>query len=427
VPFFVPSYQWWESPFYGIGLRIYDMLAGRFGFGKSSHVSASEMLAALPSLNPEGLLGGTKYYDGQFDDARLAINLATTAAEHGATLVNYARVEGFSKDSSGHILGVEVQELESQESFLCRAQVVVNATGPFADSLRQIDDPTAKKIIAPSQGVHLVLDHSFLPNDAAIMVPHTDDGRLLFAIPWHGVAVIGTTDTAIDESVLEPKAQEEEIDFILENANRYLKRRATRSDVRSVFTGIRPLVQVEKGESTAALSREHAILINPESGLLTVAGGKWTTYRKMAEDVVDQAATLAGLQDVPCPTRRLKIHGHHALGDSRDALAIYGSDARKVRSLIGLDVRLGKKVHEKLPLVAAEVIWATRFEMARRVEDVLARRTRCLLLDARAAAEAAPRVADLMAQELGFDSNWVKAEVEAFQQLAQDYLPSKLT
>lgn len=422
VPFIVPSYEWWESPFYGVGLKVYDMLAGRYGFGRSSILSKAAVVEAIPSINTAGLLGGTRYFDGQFDDARLAINLAQTAAEQGATLVNYAAAVGLLKSAAGAVEGVAARDEETGEEFDVRARVVVNATGPFADALRRLDHPDAQPVIAPSQGAHVVLDRSFLPGSAAIMVPHTRDGRVMFAIPWYDVAVVGTTDTPVETVDPEPRPLPEEIDFILDTANRYLARPAAPADIRSVFAGIRPLVRAEGAERTASLSRDHTILIDPDSGLLTVAGGKWTTYRRMAEDVVDQAAALGGLEPRECVTRRLPIHGSHHHADRFGRLAFYGADAPEIERLAAADPALAKSVHPRLALTAAEVRWACREEMARTVEDVLARRSRSLVFDARAAAEAAPRVAALMAAELGRDEGWIGGQVEDFAKVAGGYV-----
>lgn len=421
VPFIVPSYEWWEQPFYGVGLKVYDLLAGRYGFGASKTLTRRKVLREIPSIQRDGLRGGTLYYDGQFDDARLAINLAATAFEQGATLLNYARVSRLEKDVSGTITGVVVDDQESGDSYRVPGKVVINATGPFADGVRRLDHPGAKPIVAPSQGVHIVLDGSFLPRESAIMVPHTDDGRVMFAIPWYDVAVVGTTDTPIEDVSLEPRPLAEEIELILETANRYLEHDAGPEDVRSVFVGIRPLVKAGDGGDTAALSRDHTILVDPESGLVTVAGGKWTTYRKMAEDVVRHAIVLADLPPRDCVTRDLPIHGFHPHAERFGRLAFYGSDAVPVENLQQSARELAKPVQDGLALTAAEVVWACREEMARTVDDVLARRSRSLLFDARAAAAAAPAVARIMAAELGHDAAWARRQAAAFEELASGY------
>jgi glycerol-3-phosphate dehydrogenase len=427
VAFIVPSYEWWESPFYGIGLKVYDLLAGRYGFGSSKNLSRDEVIAEIPSINPEGLRGGTRYYDGQFDDARLAIHLAATAFEQGATVLNYARVVALRKDGAGAVTGVTVEDLESGETHRVSGRVVVNATGPFSDEVRRLDHPDARPIVAASQGAHVVLDRSLIAGDSAIMVPHTDDGRVMFAIPWHDVAVIGTTDTPIDAVEIEPRPLAGEVEFILETANRYLRRPATAADVRSVFAGIRPLVSMQHGAAeedgdTAALSREHTLLIDPVSGLLTIAGGKWTTYRRMAEDVVDNAILLGDLEPRECVTRDLPIHGHHHHAERFGRLAFYGSDAVEIENLQQSDAAHAEPVHPGLQLTVGEVIWAAREEMARTVDDVLSRRSRSLLFDAAAASAAAPRVAEVLAAELGRDAAWVRDQVETFRAIASGYL-----
>lgn len=421
LAFIVPSYEWWESPFYGIGLKMYDLLAGKYGFGRSRHLSRDQVISEIPSINAEDLRGGTRYFDGQFDDARLAISLAITASENGATLVNYTGVTDIDKDPQGVATGVTVREEETGESFSVLGKVIVNATGPQVDEIRQLDQPGIEPIVAPSQGVHIVLERSFIPGDSAIMVPHTDDGRVMFAIPWHDVAVIGTTDTPITEISTEPRPFDHEIDFILETANQYLARPASRQDIRSVFAGIRPLVKSGNGGSTAALSRDHTILIDPDSGMMTVVGGKWTTYRKMAEDIVDQASVLGKLGGASCRTETLRIHGYHETADSLGRLAFYGSDAAHIEDLIAAHPEWASPVHPELATTGAEVIWACRNEMARTVDDVLARRSRSLLFNAKAAGEAADTVARLMASELGRDEIWVAEQTAFFQDLAEGY------
>jgi len=418
--FVVPNYDWWEAPFYGIGLKMYNLLAGKYGFGASRILSKEETLEKLPTIRTEGLRGGVIYFDGQFDDSRLLINLVSTAVEQGATLLNYVRVTDVTKDAEGFIDGVVARDDETGGQFRLKGSVVINATGPFADEVRRLADPSADRMIAPSQGIHLVFDGSFIAGDSAIMVPHTSDGRVMFAIPWHGHAVVGTTDTPISEPVLEPAAMEQEIEFILQTASLYLEKKPRREDVLSVFAGIRPLVRGNGSENTAALSRDHTIRID-QSGLLTICGGKWTTYRRMAEDCVNQGATLARLPDRPCMTYNLNIHGFHPNAEKFGHLRVYGSDAAPVRELAQSE-GLSEPLHPSLPYCGAEVVWAVREEMARTVEDVLARRTRALFLDARAAVEMAPRVSQYMARELGRDQSWAAAQVEEFQRLASNYL-----
>jgi glycerol-3-phosphate dehydrogenase len=414
--FVVPTYEWWESPFYGIGLKLYNLLAGKYGFGASRILTKVETLELLPAIETEGLRGGVIYFDGQFDDARLLINLVATACEHGATLLNYVEVAGLTKNADGLVDGVIARDILSGEEFRPQAKVVINATGPFSDTLRQYADPTAEPIMALSQGVHLVFDRSFLAGDSAIMVPHTSDGRVMFAIPWHGHALVGTTDTPISTPTLEPVALEQEIEFILKTASLYFAKKPSADDVLSVFAGIRPLVRSSDAGNTAALSRDHSIRID-SSGMITICGGKWTTYRRMAEDCVNQAATLAELPEKDCITQHLNIHGFHTNSDRFGHLSVYGSDATAVQELAS-----DERLHPALPYTAAEVIWAARHEMAMTVEDILARRTRALFLNARAAIAMAPRVAQIMAGEQGHDASWQAEQVTAFNATANGYL-----
>ena len=422
LAFIVPNYAWWEAPFYGLGLRVYDQLAGRYGFGKSQILSTPEVLAHIPTLAQNGLRGGVLYHDGQFDDARLLLDLAHTADAHGAALLNYAPVTALARDPDGYLTGLAFTDLETGQSHTLAARCLINATGPFCDAIRQLDDPAAAPLIAPSQGVHLVLDKSFLPGTAAIMVPRTSDGRVLFVIPWHDHILLGTTDTPLAGTPLEPLATADEITFILDTAAQYLTRHPTRADVQSVFAGIRPLIRNADGP-TATLSREHALQVS-KSGLLTIAGGKWTTYRKMAEDAVDHAATLAKLDERPCLTRTLKIHGHHDHTQDFGDLWYYGSAAESIRELMHSSPDLAARLHPALPIYAAQVVYAVREEMARTLEDVLARRTRALFLNARAALAMAPATAHLMAAELHRDESWCQTQLAHFTTLARNYLIS---
>jgi glycerol-3-phosphate dehydrogenase len=421
LAFVVPSYAWWEAPFYGIGLKLYQALSGKYGFGKSQLLTKKQTLARLPNIQTEGLRGGVMYYDGQFDDSRLLINMVATAAEQGATLLNYAKVTSFTRNKEGWIDGAVATDLESGKALRARARVVINATGAFCDGVRRFAEPQAKAMIAPSQGAHLVFDRSFLPGDTAIMVPHTSDGRVMFAIPWHGHTLVGTTDTPVSNPSLEQVPLEQEIEFILSTAALYLHKKPKRADILSAFAGIRPLVKSGDAGNTASLSRDHTIHID-QSGLLTITGGKWTTYRNMAEDCVNQGATLARLPDKPCVTRDLPIHGHARKAARLGSLAVYGADAPKIQRLIEADRSLAAPLHPALPYCGAEIIWAVREEMARTVEDVLARRTRALFLNARAAIAMARRVAELMAKESGRDSVWQKRQVEDFGKVASGYV-----
>jgi glycerol-3-phosphate dehydrogenase len=423
LAFVVPSYSWWETPFYGIGLKVYDLLAGKYGFGRSRILSREETLERLPNIQTDGLKHGVVYYDGQFDDTRLLIHLAQTAADHKATLLNYAGVVEITKDGDGFVNGVIALENESGRRLSAQAKVVINATGIFSDEVRQLSDPRASAMIEPSQGIHLVFERSFLKGDAAIMVPHTSDGRVLFAIPWHGHTVVGTTDTPIERASYDPLPMDQEIEFILETAERYLSRPPRREDILSVYVGIRPLVKAAGSDTgkTAALSRDHTIHVD-DSGLLTIAGGKWTTYRHMAEDCVDHAITLGRLDEKPCATRTLHIHGYREEIEDLGPLGVYGSDAAKIKAIAARDASLAAPLDPSLPYIGAEVVWAAREEMARTVDDILSRRTRALFLNARAAQRMIDPVAALMARELGRDDTWKREQIALASALAAKYV-----
>lgn len=421
-PFIVPCYSFWQKVFYGAGLKIYNLLSGRYNFGKSKILSKTETLRRLPNLQSEGLRGGVIYYDGQFDDTRLLIDLVKTAVEQNAAILNYARIFQLSKNAAGKIDGVNFQDAETGEIHTAKAKIVVNATGAFCDSVRRMSTENAERLIAPSQGIHLIFDEKFLSSKNALMIPKTSDGRVLFAIPWSGKTLIGTTDTPIEKAELESKAFENEIEFILETAGKYLPDSPRREDILSIFVGVRPLVKSTKTKNTAALSRDHTIEID-DANLLTITGGKWTTYRRMAEDAINQAIAKTDLPSKSCATKDLKIHGFCQESGKFGDLAIYGADAEKILKLIKETPDLAEKLHRDLPYRAAETVWATRFEMARTVEDVLARRTRALFLDARAAIEIAPRVAEIMARELGKNKNWIDGQIKEFAVTAKNYLP----
>ncbi|WP_288481330.1 glycerol-3-phosphate dehydrogenase/oxidase [uncultured Deinococcus sp.] len=425
--FVIAAYKWWSQPFYGIGLKVYDALAGRLNLQPSRLIGRDEALKKIPTFKKAGLKGGVLYFDGQFDDSRLAVTLLRTLEDHGGVALNYAPVTGLVKekgpDGKDKVAGVTFRDEESGQTHTVRARSVVNATGVFVDDIRRMDTPDAKPMLSPSQGVHVVVDRKFLPGDSAIMVPRTDDGRVLFAVPWHDHVVIGTTDTPVPDASLEPRALPEEIDFILRTAEQYMDPAPRREDVRSVYVGLRPLVKNENTDgagSTAALSRDHIIRIS-DSGLLTLTGGKWTTYRRMGEDAVNRAAVLGGLPERLTLTPGLKLHGWSSPEETArraDHWRVYGSDAERVQALPGAD----RQLHPELPYTEAEVRWAARAEQARTVEDVLSRRLRALLIGARASIEAAPRVAALLAEELGHDEAWQRAQVEAYRQVADGYV-----
>lgn len=418
--FIVPNYGWWEGPFYGIGLKLYDMLAGKLGLKPSKALSRQKVLERIPTLEPEKLRGGIMYYDGQFDDARLAATLACTMENLGGCPLNYMKVTGLIKED-GVIKGVRATDEETGREYEIYGRVVINATGIFVDDVLKMDDPEKENLISPSQGIHIVLDKSFLPGDAAIMVPHTDDGRVLFAVPWHDRVIVGTTDTEIETCGLEPRPLAEEIEFLLSHAARYLTKDPAAEDILSVFAGIRPLISSKGAGSTASLSRDHHLEISM-SGLVTIAGGKWTTYRKMGEDTIDQAYLIAGLEHRESKTKHLNLYGWSADSEGNRPFEMYGINARRIKALISENPELDKLFHPDLPYRMAEVVWAARNEMARTVEDILARRTRALILNARASMEAAPEVAALLAEELGKDQDWASRQVESYLKLAGNYL-----
>ncbi|MFO7168262.1 MAG: glycerol-3-phosphate dehydrogenase/oxidase [Chloroflexota bacterium] len=419
LAFVVPAYRWWDQPFYGSGLLLYSVLAGRLGLGFSRLVGKREALRLAPTLEPEGLKGGVVYFDGQFDDTRMAVALLRTFLDLGGTALNYAPVVALEK-SNGRVSGVVARDAETGEELRFSARVVVNATGVYADGLRQMDDPEAQPMLAPSQGVHIVLDRSFLPGDHAIMIPRTDDGRVLFAVPWHNKVVVGTTDTPVPQAEIEPRALPDEIEFLISHAARYLSKDPTRDDVLSVYAGLRPLVKASGIASTAALSRDHTLVVSP-SGLVTITGGKWTTYRHMAEHTVSRAAEVGGLEARPCTTATLRLHGWLDT-PVEEPFGVYGADAPELLALLAQRPEWRAPMHPRLPYRLGEAVWAARYELARTVEDVLARRTRALLLDARASIEAAPAVAAALAEELGFDEAWQAEQVRSYTELAQGYV-----
>jgi glycerol-3-phosphate dehydrogenase len=422
LPFIIPVYSWFDRQFYVMGLRIYDLLSGKLSFGKTRSIPKEEVIKLLPGIKQKGLRGGVVYHDGQFDDARLAVNLAQTCLEQGATVLNYFKVTGLIKDKQHKINGVKAIDREKGQKYQLKAKVVVNATGVFVDDILQMDSPEKKAIVRPSQGVHVVLDRSFMPSDDALMIPKTDDGRVLFAVPWHDKLVVGTTDTPLNAHSLEPAALDSEIDFILKTAARYFSKAPERKDVLSVFAGLRPLAAPQGDSSkTKEISRSHKIIVSP-SGLLTITGGKWTTYRRMAEDAIDRAIGIGSLSPFICKTEYLPIHGSMQNTGQHDHLYIYGSNREQVLALTKENKNRKAKLHPRYPYLEAEVIWAVRNEMARTVEDVLARRLRLLFLDARAAIAAAPLTARLMAGELDRDATWQNEQVAAFTELAGKYL-----
>jgi glycerol-3-phosphate dehydrogenase len=418
LSFVVPAYDLFGLPYYGFGLKLYEWLSGKLSLGPSNMLSRRETLAMLPGLKAEGLRGGILYHDGQFDDARYAISLMRTFEDLGGTAVNYLEAAGII-EHNGKVIGVRARDLEGDAQFELRAKVVINATGVFTEQILAMDGDR-EALLAVSQGTHFVLPPSFLPVSNAMMIPKTSDGRVLFAIPWHGATVVGTTDEAVERSSSEPRAMASERVFLMEHIERYLGRRPKSNEVLSVWSGLRPLVR-KGGGATSKLSRDHTILVRP-SGLITVTGGKWTTYRRMGEDAINRAAEVAGLRKEPSRTRSLRLHGWTQEMFENDSERVYGADLPLLERLTLEDPALNELLHARLPYRMYEVIWAARNEMARTVEDVLARRTRALFLDARAAIEAAPHVADLLARELGHSEDWKARDLEKFYTVASGYV-----
>jgi glycerol-3-phosphate dehydrogenase len=422
--FIIPNYNWWGGYFYTIGLKFYDILAGKLSLGSSKYLSKEKTLELIPSIEPSGLQSGVLYHDGQFDDSRLAINLAQTAIDNGACVLNHFKVIQLLKDNKNQVIGIVAVDQESGEKYTIQGKAVINATGVFTNAIMKMNDTVYKKYIVPSQGIHLVFDKSFLPGDYALMIPKTSDGRVLFAVPWHDKIVIGTTDTLVKKSDIEPIALEEEIEFVLETAQRYLLKNPTRADVLSVFAGLRPLAAPEtKGQSTKEVSRSHKIIVS-ETGLITITGGKWTTYRKIAEDIVNKAITVHQLPNHKCVTEHLAIHGNKKNSDTdfENHLFIYGTDSKAILLLQENEPELKEKLHPDYDYTLAEVARAIRKEMATTVEDVLARRVRLLFLDARAAIASADKVAHLLAKELGHDESWIQNQVTEFKTVANGFL-----
>lgn len=420
--FIIPAYGWYDEFLYTVGLKFYDLLAGSYSLGKSKRISAKETLVRMPGIKPEKLTGGIVYHDGQFDDSRLALNVLQTAAELGAVIINYMPVISLVKNGHGKICGVVAKDSITDREIKVNGKAVANTTGVFADEIMQMDHPEKERVIKPSQGIHLVLDKSFLMGSDALMIPKTDDGRVLFAVPWHGELVVGTTDTPVEAAIPEPVALNEEIDFILNTAGRYLKKAPGRSDVKSVFAGLRPLAAPSGDKKrTREISRSHKIIVSP-SGLLTMIGGKWTTFRKMAEDLVNRAESVNKWPRTRSVSRGIQIHGFKKVVDYSDPFYVYGTDKDEITGLTAENPALSEYLSESLGIIKAQIIWAVRNEMAMCVEDFLSRRTRCILLDAAESMRIAPEVARIMAKEMGKDEEWENAQVEEFMELGRRYL-----
>lgn len=419
--FIIPVYTLLDAIIYTVGLKFYDLLAGRLSMGKSYFINREKTLKRLPQLSPKGLMGGVVYHDGQFDDSRMALALAQNCVEKGGMVLNYCKVISLLKNENGKITGVMAKEIASGDEFKLKANLVINAAGVFADDIARMDNPESILTIKASQGVHLVLDKSFLQSDSAIMIPKTDDGRVLFAIPWYNEVVVGTTDTPLDVISLEPVALEKEITFILSTAEKYLIKPPRREDVLCIFAGLRPLAAISGNtDSTREISRRHKITLSP-SGLLSIIGGKWTTYRRMAEETIDKAIKAGFLVQRKCVTSNLKLTSL-SISNSSDRLDIYGDRSYEIKKMIRENPGLGIPINIRLPYTRAELIWICRNEMPFTVEDVLARRTRALFLNARASTEIANEVAGIMAEVLGYDMKWQKEQIDSYNQLVKNYI-----
>ena len=419
--FVIPIYTVWDAIMYTVGLKFYDLLSGRLSMGKSYFIGREKTLTRLPLLQAKGLRGGVVYHDGQFDDSRMALALAKSCIEKGGMVLNHFKVIELLKDDNSKIIGVRAKDMASGEEYTMNANLVINATGVFADDIARMDNPQSKPAIKPSQGVHIVLDRSFLQSDSAIMIPKTDDGRVLFAIPWYNEVVVGTTDTPLDTISLEPVALEEEIKFILQTAEKYLVKPPKREDILCIFAGLRPLAaNPDNPASTKEVSRRHKITLSP-SGLLSIIGGKWTTYRRMAEETIDKAIKAGLLIRRKCVTEELKLTTL-TMGNNSGRLHIYGDGASSIEKMISEEPALGLPLNSKLPYTKAEIIWICRNEMPLTVEDILARRTRALFLNARASSEMAVEVAKIMAEESGLDNSWQKEQTEAYTRLIKNYI-----
>ena len=418
--FIVPVYTLLDRLKYTVGLKIYDWIAGKLSLGPSVFISKKETVEKIPGIQSKNLKGGVLYHDGQFDDSRLAINLVQSIWENRGYAINYMQVINLQKDEKGKTCGVTVIDTETKKLYKLETKAVVNATGVFVDDILQMDKPGSAKTICVSQGVHIVLDKKFYPSSDAMMIPETSDGRVLFAVPWHGKVVLGTTDTPVEEASLEPQALEKEISFILETAGNYLLTKPQRSDVLSVFAGLRPLAVPETGQQkTKEISRSHKIIVSA-SNLFTILGGKWTTYRKMGEDMVNRIEKELKWKHKKPATVSLHIHGYTAGTNWSDPLYFYGSDAPLIRQQ--MNGSADDWLSEELKIHRKQIIWAVEHEMARTAEDVLSRRTRALLLNARESRRIAPEVISIMANLLGKEEQWKEDQLQSFNKLSEQYI-----
>ncbi len=426
--FIIPIFNWRLGILYWMGLKIYEWMSGSLSFGKSKFLSKKEVINNFPEIENKKLKGGILYYDGQFDDSRLAINLAQTCVKKGGILLNYFQVKNLIKKIGNKISGVVAYDIETKKEYSIYSKTVINATGVFSDSILKMDESKCPIFIKPSQGTHIVLNKSFFSSTNAIVIPKTTDGRILFCVPWYNHVLIGTTDTFIKRSVLEPKPLEEEIDFILQTFRKYFISNPKKTDILSAFSGLRPLfVEHSSSIKTKDISRSHKLIIS-SSGLISIIGGKWTTYRKMAEDAVNQAIKVGNLIKIPSFTKNIKIYGSNYPYERKNTFwEKYGEDEFHIKKLIEENPLLSAPLisnsnsNNNYYCTEAEVVWMVRYEMARTIEDVLARRFRLLFLNARKAIDIAPRVAELMAKELSRDEKWKKTQIASFKELAMRY------
>ncbi len=420
--FIIPNYNWWNGYFYAFGLKIYDFLSHKFSLGHSKLIKKNTVIKYLPNLFHKHLVSGISYFDGQFDDARLALNLAQTSIKKGATVLNYMKVIGLLKEDE-NIIGVKVKNAETGEVFEVKSKVVINASGIFTDKILKMYNPKHKKTVVPSQGIHLVLEPSFLKSEKAIMIPKTSDGRVLFVIPWQGKVIVGTTDALIRKPILEPVALDSEVDFILKTLSKYLIKSPKREDVLSVFCGLRPLAKPRGNQvKTKEISRSHKIIL--DNNLISIVGGKWTTYRKMGEDVIDKVVEGFNFPNRRSNTETLEIHGNlpNSKVHLKNHFYIYGSDLPKLEAFQNQHSDFKEKLHPDYNFTVGQVVWSIQNEMARTVEDILARRIRLLFLDARAAIKVAPEVAMILGKQLNKDENWINNQIKEFNELAKNYL-----
>lgn len=420
--FIIPVYSYSQKIYYTLGLKLYDWMSGWLSLGDSYFISPEETMRRMPQIRQKGLVGGVVYHDGAFDDARLALSLAQTCEDMGGCMLNYTKVSALSKDVHGKVTGLKVRDLENKQNYEVRAKMVVNATGVFADKILQMDKEDAPKMIQPSQGVHIVLPKEFLGGEDALMIPKTSDGRVLFAVPWKGKLVVGTTDTIREKAKMEPEALSREVNFILHTAGMYLHKKPTKKDVLAVFAGLRPLAAPQGGSvKTKEISRNHKVILS-ESGLVTITGGKWTTFRKMGEDTVDFYPKVTGEEVKESASWEVRVHGFGEAILDDPHWRVYGTDAVKILQMIKDEPSYARLLHKNYPYTMGEVVWAVREEMALKVEDVLSRRIRLLLLDSKAAVAVAHEVAKVMAKELKKSPDWIDKEVLEFEKVAQNYM-----